>query len=386
MKLKLCLPIALLAWAACNAPESANQSPRCTAKSDCAPDEICYRGFCVVPPDLGTDVDSDVNPVGAGEPQGAEPRDAGATASDPGMSPPPPPSRAEQDAATTPGKQPPASAPATGLDGGQEGGSSPAAMPGSDGGSGALDSALPAPAALGCSRELLRRRADAYLAALAAGSPSMLATHPAVRYTENGQMQALGRGLWASRPQAMFSRHFMDEARCSSITEAVLNELTGRIVFGVRLRYVDDQLLEVEAQVVRPNTQYYDPNAIIPVGPDPWLEAIPATARMSRDELTQLATRYLLASSDPSLLPPHTPACRRRQNGTLMDQQGSCGARPGDRPFEEQRFPFVDEETGVVAAVVIYNRFLGLYLFKARGGTFENINIVGGNASRTTGW
>jgi hypothetical protein len=385
MKLKQSIPFALLAWAACNAPESANPSARCAAESECAPEEICYRGFCVVPPEL----DTESGAVGGGDPPVTSEPDPSSDPPDGSLAEPPPP--ALGDAAVPPSREPP---PATGPNAGDaptigDGGLEPGARPppgmAAADASVTVDATTPPPAP-GCSREVLRQRADRYLAALSAGDSSMLATHAAVRYTENGQMQTLGRGLWSSRPELQFSRTFVDEARCSTITEAVLSELTRRIVLGVRLRYVDELLLEVEAHVVPPNTAYYDPEAVVASGAEPWLEVVPAASRMSRDALTQLAMRYLLSTSDASLLPPHAPTCKRRQNGKLMGPQGSCGTRPGDRPFEEQRFPLVDEQTGVVAAVVIYDRFLGLYLFKAQGGVVESINIVGGAASRTSGW
>jgi hypothetical protein len=237
-----------------------------------------------------------------------------------------------------------------------------------------------------CTRDALRERADAYLQAMATGKTESLSLHPAVRYTENGQEQLLGAGLWLTRPLTDFARHMLDEARCSSVSEAVLTDIQGRIVFGMRLLYVDDQLREVETHVVRSNLEYYDPDALIPTSADPWVVPIPPAMRMSRDALVGLAERYFDVATGGGELPPHTPACLRRQNGKLMPSQGSCGVSPGNSRFEQRRFPVVDETTGVVTACVVYRGYIGIYLFKAADNTLQNIDVVGGFLANTSGW
>lgn len=241
----------------------------------------------------------------------------------------------------------------------------------------------PAP---GCSRDALRARAEAYLQAMSTGNLQLLNLHSAARYTENGDTQLLGAGLWLSRPTTQFSRHVLDESRCSSVTEAVLNTLQGRIVFGVRLRYAQEQLLEIESQVVVRNISYYDPDGVIPDGSDPWIESISAASRKPQDVLMQLAERYFDAAADESLLPPHAPACKRRQNGALMDDEGNCGARPGTERFEQRRYPVIDEDAGIVTAIVMYKTFVGMYLFKIQNGTIQNIDVVGGANTSDPGW
>jgi hypothetical protein len=166
----------------------------------------------------------------------------------------------------------------------------------------------------------------------------------------------------------------------------VLSANASRIVFGVRLRYLEEQLFEAEAQVVPRNDEYYEPAALIPSGPDPWVEPVPAPLRMSRDALSQLAADYFDSTNDTSLLPAHAPSCLRRQNGALMPPQGSCGRPPANRPFAERRYPVIDELTGIVTAIVLFDRFVGMYLIKAQGGVIQNIDIVGGAASGSSGW
>jgi hypothetical protein len=221
---------------------------------------------------------------------------------------------------------------------------------------------------------------------MASGDVASLSKHSSLRYTENGQAQQLGLGVWIGRPKAQFVRHVLDEGRCSAAVLAVLRSNTGRIIFGVRLRYLDDQLLESEAQVVQQNFQFFNPDAIIPAGADPWVEPVPAAMRMPREALNKLLADYFDSATVPSLLPPHDDSCRRRQDGVLMAQQGSCGVPPGTHAFEEKRYPLVDETSGIATAIVIYDRYVGMYLFKVSGGAIQNIDIVGGAQSTSSGW
>jgi hypothetical protein len=237
-----------------------------------------------------------------------------------------------------------------------------------------------------CARDPLRERADRYLEALASGDLSGMAVHGRVRYTENGQEQLLGLGLWLNRPRTEFARHVIDTAACSSATEAVLRDATGLVVLGVRLRYLEEQLLEVEAHVVPRIDGYYAPNEIIPRGSDPWVEPIPVAQRSSAQALSRVAMRYFDATADVSLLPPSAQGCERRQNGALMTSQGSCRVAPGSQRFEQTRVAAVDETTGIVVVMTKYDDFIGMYLFKVQADTVMDIEVVGGASSASTGW
>jgi hypothetical protein len=178
----------------------------------------------------------------------------------------------------------------------------------------------------------------------------------------------------------------LDEVSCGSVIFGVFSSLTGRHILGVRLGYVDEQLRDVEALGVPQNFQFFNPAGIVPEGPDPWVEPVPPAARTSRAALDSLVTNYFDSVTTPSLLPPYDPGCRRRQNGVLMAQQGSCGVPPGERTFAEVRLSLVDATSGIATAVVLYDRYVGMYLFKVSGGMMQNIDIVGGAQARSSGW
>jgi hypothetical protein len=238
-----------------------------------------------------------------------------------------------------------------------------------------------------CNREFLQQRAQMYFDAMAAGSRDMLPLHRSLRYTENGAEEVLGLGVWLRQPKALFARHVLDESRCSSLSEAVL--LTGsaqKLVFGVRLRYVNDVLLEVEAHVVTPNPNYFEPDAIIVNGPDPWLAPVRANRRMTAAELQRVAERFFASVADPTQLPPSTPDCQLRQNGLATPRNGSCKGLLGNERFEQLRYPVIDTTFGVATAVVRRRQFIAIFMFKVSEGTIQDIETIGGASSATTGW
>lgn len=244
----------------------------------------------------------------------------------------------------------------------------------------------PATSSAPCERELLRRKADAYMAALTTGNAQALNLHPRVRYTENGRDTMLGSGIWTRHATVDFARHVVDEVTCTTVTQAVLSARTVRSVFGVRLSYRDGQLLEAEAQVVPDNlTTLIDIETLIPDGDDPWAETVPEAMRSSRAALLALAERYFDAAAGGVAVPPSAAGCMRHQNGAPLGD-GRCDVPPGKMRFEQKRFPAIDESHGVVTAIILYDKYIGQYMIRVIDGVVQAIEITGGASSATTGW
>jgi hypothetical protein len=221
---------------------------------------------------------------------------------------------------------------------------------------------------------------------MAQGTPESLRMHPALYYTENGQSQRLGLGLWLSQPKARFTRSALDTESCGSITHAVLDEnLGGTIIVGLRLRYLEDLLVDAEAVVARRNPQLFAPEAIIVPAPDPWLTSVPDDKRMSSKALMDVAERFFAAIVAPNVSPARASTCMLRQNGVEVGG-GNCTAGSAAERFEQLRYPVVDPTTGLVGAIGLGHSYLVMFLFKIEEGTLINIDAVGGEASAQTGW
>jgi hypothetical protein len=237
-----------------------------------------------------------------------------------------------------------------------------------------------------CPRDVLQQRLDAYLDAMAQGAPASLPVHSNLHYTENGQSVMLGRGLWLSQPRARFTRSALDTQSCGSVTHAVLEENLGTtVMLGLRLRYLEDLLIDVETTVARRDPQLFNPDAIIVPPPDPWLASVPDDKRMSNKELVAVAERFFAGIVTPSDSPPRAPMCMLRQNGVQVGG-GNCTAGSAAERFQQLRYPVVDPETGLVGAIGLGHSYIVMFLFKVEEGTLINIDAIGGVPSAVTGW
>jgi hypothetical protein len=107
---------------------------------------------------------------------------------------------------------------------------------------------------------------------------------------------------------------------------------------------------------------------------------------MTAAELQRVAERFFASVADPTQLPPSTPGCQLRQNGHTTPRNGSCMGLLGNERFEQLRYPVVDTTLGVAIAVVRRRQFIAIFMFKVSEGTIQNIEIIGGASSATTGW
>ena len=274
-------------------------------------------------------------------------------------------------------------------------------------------------------REGLLGHLDRYLTALAKNDPSELRVAPSVRFTENGQELALGRGLWATAtrvPDHDYA-HLVDERASQVGWIGVVDEHERPSVVFVRLAVRDGLIAEVETIVRRPHERLYDPStmreprAIV-------FEELPAGQRAEPEALALAGQRYFdgLEQADGSIIPV-TDDCTRYENGTrtvhVPDVSHLSGASALVFPLgvreqvdtgyfsyidavRDRRVVAVDEARGLVLMVVVFdhsarrrtvevrgvgevelptyhqtpNSVLIGELFKVRGGRIEHIEAV----------
>lgn len=184
---------------------------------------------------------------------------------------------------------------------------------------------------------------DSYFDAVGSGDPAKLPLADDVRFTENGQALALGRGLWATangahdrRAVAVADAGTGQAAGWGLVTEAGEEQL-----LAVRLRVNDAGLLrEIETMVVRP-AGWNRPGAGFPPSmraPYPGLhDLVPdGPGKATRAELIAAADGYFSGVSldDADLIPVADDAIRiengrqtvRNTTGEGFPSGGSAGA------------------------------------------------------------
>jgi hypothetical protein len=222
----------------------------------------------------------------------------------------------------------------------------------------------------------LEQLARSYLDALAARDPDRLPLAPGFRQTENGQVLALGDGLWGTANGLGTYRHIVVDTDTQSIAvTAVLLENDLPVIAGIRLHAPGGRIAEAEVLVSRTDILFYKdgPQKLDALGaPAPiWSEVVPPAERMERHELQALAQAYFdtLERNDGSRVAPFEDECRRLDNGVWATQAPEFD-REGEPPFyalgpagqfglgyfmfvtgvRERRVPVIDIDRGVVVS------------------------------------
>jgi len=238
-------------------------------------------------------------------------------------------------------------------------------------------------AATGCDRACLESYVDRYLDALVAHQPSLVPLAPDVRFTEDGQQLVIGDGLWRTMRAKGRYRLFVTDvpagqvAFFGSIEEQNRDPNLGSpAIIALRLKVRNLQIAEIEQIVVRDEAagKRVDNMTVNPV----YLQAIPASRRMSRAALIATADKYFtgMQQNDGKGDYPFAADCNRIENGS---QATNVPTPPGQkRPdpktslsysgqwscmeqfksgllhfvtrIRDRRYVAVDEERGIVFA------------------------------------
>lgn len=219
-------------------------------------------------------------------------------------------------------------------------------------------------------REALIGRIDQFCRALAQRDGSDLPLAPDVRFTENGQILPFGEGLWGTAGGPV--EHGPDFAdpitgQAGTIGRAVENDHL--VLFSLRLKLIEDRIVEIEMIVARPNETLFAPHNV-PALRERLLASVPIEQRRSREELVEIADRYfagLRENSGAKLLVDDD--CQRHENGLratnnperdgaifhmTVREQFDTGFAAMVTSVRDTRFPIVDEEAQFVFACVVF--------------------------------
>lgn len=169
-------------------------------------------------------------------------------------------------------------------------------------------------AANACDRACLEGFVDKYLNAVLAHNPTQMPFARNVKFTENGQKLELGDGLWRTMTGKGTYRMFVTDAHAGRVSFlGSIKEADISAMLAVHLRVKGGQITEAETLVQRNDKS----------GPGfekigyTWLDPIPASERMSRDELIRVTDLYFtgMAKNDGKGVYPFADDCNRIENG-----------------------------------------------------------------------
>jgi hypothetical protein len=222
-----------------------------------------------------------------------------------------------------------------------------------------------------CDRACLESLADRYLAALVAHDPARLPVTPDVRYTENGQRLKLGDGMWGTASAIdAYRLAFVDPGAGQVGLFCVVEENGHPAVVALRLHVKERRLSEIEVIVARKaQDAWVKPEALVenPI----FRETLAPSERRPRKEMVAIANSYFEGLEQATdKLTPFAPGCTRVENGNVTAnnpegespihkmaarEQFATGFSRFITKIRERRFPVVDEERGLVYAIVFFD-------------------------------
>jgi hypothetical protein len=225
-----------------------------------------------------------------------------------------------------------------------------------------------------CDRACLESLMDRYLAALDAHDAKQLPLARGAKFTENTVELALGDGFWQTidtGSQSSTSRLIIADPATSQVAFYGAAKENGHgVLFGVRLKHKAQRISEIEQFVIRRGPaqigEFDHPTPFDAA----WTEALPAGERLSRAELVRIANLYFegIEKSNGDII-PLVPETSRVENGfrTAPRPPSADGKAPQTiqetfnsgmfqyiREIRPRRFLLVDEERGVVYAMVMF--------------------------------
>ena len=222
-----------------------------------------------------------------------------------------------------------------------------------------------------CDRACLDGLVDQYLSAMLAHDPSRLPVAKTVKFTEDGVPLELGDGLWATAGGIKSYRLYFAEPEAGAVgAYTVVEENGAPAILALRLRVTKRQITEIETLVARkPTTAFLNTDNLTEPRPA-FLETVPASERPSRDEMVSMVGKYFDGiEQGRGDIVPFDPDCIRIENGIQTCPSSassplgalSCAAQLSTKIFtyiqsvRPRRFPIVDNEHGLVLAIVRFN-------------------------------
>lgn len=222
-----------------------------------------------------------------------------------------------------------------------------------------------------CDRACLDGLVDQYFAALVAHNPSRLPLAKSVKYTENGQMLKLGDGMWGpAGSHGDYRLTFADPEAGQVGCLTVVEENGHPAVVGLRLKVENQRISEIEAIVARKaHDAWVKPEGLID---HPILrEALAPSEQRPRQEMIAITNSYFEGLEQATdKLTPFDPNCTRVENGNITannpagpspihrmtaGEQFATGFSKFITHIRERRFPVVDEERGLVFAIIFFD-------------------------------
>jgi hypothetical protein len=158
---------------------------------------------------------------------------------------------------------------------------------------------------------------DRYLAALSQHNPSSVPIAKDVRFVENTERTAVGRGLWetASAGATKFRIYAADPVAGQVGFMGVIREKNRPVLLGARLKVVEGKITEIDHLVVRDIKEPLSANLIDPR--TAFFTLLKPSEHTPREQMLKIAYSYYDSIvNNNGKLAPFADECQRRENGS----------------------------------------------------------------------
>jgi hypothetical protein len=203
-----------------------------------------------------------------------------------------------------------------------------------------------------CTRQMLQDATGGYLAALAAGQPTVPAmASGTVPYQENDVVMDISKGVMSQGIKIDFNRSIYDTTQCASYTE-IISTTKHPYVIGTRLAFTDGKITKIESNVCDDGDWLFNATGSLTYNKRENWDPIPEAKRDTRDVIKAAGDAYINAWGDSSIKPPFSSQCARLEGGSYLT--GNCLLNfPPPFNVTNRRYT-IDEELG---AVDIFHNF-----------------------------
>jgi hypothetical protein len=241
--------------------------------------------------------------------------------------------------------------------------------------------ALASHASAACTRALLQDATAAYIAAQAAGKPSLLPLASNISYFENDVALNIAKGVLSQPITIDFNRSLYDTTQCITFTE--ISAATNKVpyVIDTRLIFTNDKITSIQSIVSKTGDWIFNAtNQLAWTKKETW-DIIPEGKRDTRAVIQAAGDAYLDSWGDGSVKVPYGTPCARLEGGAYTGERSpstnTCKMPEFPKPFSiTNRRYVIDEELG---GLDIFNDFPFIDKTRPNGTSSTNfIRVEGG--------
>ena len=254
----------------------------------------------------------------------------------------------------------------------------------------AIAAGAPACAQSPCTREILRERAQQYLAAEADGQVIMHVKPMGewVSYYENGELSSMTFGGVIASPQKVdWHRSFYDPVTCTAFVESVITDPKHPYVIGTSIRASGapgsgaGTVSRFDAVVTDKDDWLFDASKTLYYARrEDWSE-IPAARRATREQLKAAADAYLDYFKNKSVAVPWGTPCDRLEGSVYTgkgDGTDSCNVGVPSNIDMDDRTYVIDPVVGAVAVFLKMgpNKRPDVHVFRVEDGKLRYVHTI----------